>query len=184
MEIREPCRSHAGRAAALAEGDFDGLRLERGGASVGSTIGMVVGDPATHRRVAVREYADDLAESLLARARSSRPCTSRNARRRRRWCAAATRYGAARWNRWSRSATSQRPSRPRSLPARGNPGSDLLERPVCAYEGRFRGVAPARSDSRTPCPGRTARIANPLNKQGDAVDATVARGPGLCCAGG
>ena len=26
-----------------------------------------------------------------------------------------------------------------SLPARKNPGSDLLERPACASEGRFRG---------------------------------------------
>ena len=52
--------------------------------------------------------------------------------------------------------------RPCSLPARKNPGSDLSERPACAREGHFRGGAPARPIFRSPCPRRTARIANSL----------------------
>ena len=51
---------------------------------------------------------------------------------------------------------------PPYLPARRIPGSDLSERPACTSQGRFRGGAPARPVCRSPCPGCTARIANPL----------------------
>ena len=54
--------------------------------------------------------------------------------------------------------TPPRPSGPRGLPARKDPRSDLSERPVCASEGRFRGVAPVRRGVRRRCAGRPAQI--------------------------
>ena len=48
------------------------------------------------------------------------------------------------------------------LPARKDLRSDLPEKPDCTCEGHFRGGAPARPVFRSPCPRRSARLANPL----------------------
>ena len=49
-----------------------------------------------------------------------------------------------------------------SLPTRKNLGSDLLERPACASQGRFLGVAPAPLLFRPSCADRPTQIRNSL----------------------